>query len=330
MKTFIVSRRQVFAVGLALSAAMIGLAPQPVQAAFPERPIKIIVPYPAGGGTDAIARSLAEALSKDLGQTVLVDNKPGAGTVLGNDFVSKSPADGYTLLINTSSFSIVPSLVNKLPYAGEAAFAPVAQLGRAPNMVLVSAKSRFKTAKDLVAFLKSNPGKLTYGSAGNGTTTHLAAESLKNVGKLDMLHVPYKGASPMITDLVGGQIDMGFATQPSAVGAMASGKLRLLAVTSGARSPAWPDTPTLAESGVPGYDAEVWYGIFAPAGTPAAVIKRLNDALRKAAQVEPVRRQISNEGLILSISTPEELGRLARAEEQRWKKLVKEQGISSD
>lgn len=324
------SRQAVVSALLAISAALGGMASNAAQAAYPERPVKIIVPYPAGGGTDAIARSLAEALTKELGQTVLVDNKPGAGTVLGNDFVSKSPADGYTLLINTSSFSIVPSLVAKLPYAGEAAFAPVAQLGRAPNMVLVSANSRFKTSKDLVTYAKANPGKLTYGSAGNGTTTHLAAELMKNVGKLDMLHVPYKGASPLITDLIGGQIDVGFATQPSAVGALASGKLRLLAVTSASRSPAWPDTPTIAESGVPGYDAEVWYGVFAPAGTPPAVVARLNEALRKAAQVETVRNQVSKEGLVLAIGTPADLGRLARSEEARWKKLVREQGISSE
>lgn len=329
MNSSIATRRALCAAVFGLTA-ITGLAPGVAFAAYPERPIKIIVPYPAGGGTDAIARSLAEALSKELGQTVLVDNKPGAGTVLGNDAVAKSPADGYTLLINTSSFAIVPSLVSRLPYPGEAAFAPVAQIGRAPNMVLVSANSPFKSPRDLVTFIKANPGKLSYGSAGNGTTTHLAAELMKNVGKLEILHVPYKGATPMVTDLVGGQIDVGFATQPSAVGALSSGKLRLLAVTSGSRSPAWPDIPTLAESGVPGLEAEVWYGIFAPAGTPPAIVSRLNEALRKAAQMEPVRRQVSNEGLTLAVSTPEELGRLVRAEEARWKKLVKDQGISAD
>lgn len=153
---------------------------------------------------------------------------------------------------------------------------------------------------------------------------------MKSVGKLDLLHVPYKGASPLVTDLIGGQVDVGFATQPSAVGALSSGKLRLLAVTSAARSPAWPDTPTIAESGVPGYEAEVWYGIFAPAGTPPTTVARLNDALRKAAQLETVRRQIANEGLVLSVSSPDELGRLARDEEVRWKQLVREQRITAE
>lgn len=322
--------RPLFAAVLAATAGLCGMAPEAAKAAYPERAIKIVVPFTAGGGTDAIARSLGEALGKDLGQAVVVDNKPGAGTVLGNDFVSKSPADGYTLLLTTSAFSIVPSLVPKLPYAGEAAFAPIALIGRAPNMLLVNANSRFKSARDLVAYAKAHPGKLSYGSAGNGTSTHLAAELMKSVGHLDLLHVPYKGASPLITDLIGGQIDMGFATQPSAVGALASGKLRLLAVTSAARSPAWPDIPTIAESGVPTYDAEVWYGVFAPAGTPAVVVARLNEALRKASLVETVRRQIEKEGLVLSISSPEDLGRLTRSEELRWKKLVTDQGITAE
>jgi tripartite-type tricarboxylate transporter receptor subunit TctC len=297
---------------------------------YPSRAVRVIVPFPAGGGTDVIARTLGEGLAKELGQAFVVDNKPGGGTVVGNDAVAKSPADGYTLLLTTSAFSIVPSLVAKMPYAGESAFAPVALIGRAPNMVVVKNDSPFKTAKDMLAYAKAHPGKLTYGSAGNGTSVHLAAELLKNSARIFITHVPYRGASPQITDLLGGQIDLAFATVPSVAPFLAGGKMRALAVTSAARSPSWPNVPTIAESGVPGYHADVWYGVFAPAGTPPAIVAQLNAAFKRAAQSETFRQRVEREGLVTAVGTPEELSRLAKAEEARWKKVVKEQNITAE
>ena len=297
---------------------------------YPSRAVRVVVPFPAGGGTDVIARTLGDGLAKELGQAFVVDNKPGGGTVVGNDMVAKSPADGYTLLLTTSAFSIVPSLVAKMPYAGESAFAPVALIGRAPNMVIVKNDSPFKTAKDMLAYAKAHPGKLTYGSAGNGTSVHLAAELLKNSARIFITHVPYRGASPQITDLLGGQIDLAFATVPSVAPFLAGGKLSALAVTSAARSPSWPDVPTIAESGVPGYQADVWYGVFAPAGTPPAIVAQLNAAFKRAAQSETFRKRVEREGLVTAVGTPEELSRLAKAEELRWKKVVKEQNITAE
>ena len=311
--------------------SLIAFASAPVfSQTFPSKPIRLVVPFPPGGGTDIIARALGEALAKDLGQPIIVDNKPGAGTVIGNHDVAKSAADGHTLLLNTSAIAIVPSLVPKLPCASDSAFAPITFLGRAPNVAVVRANSRLKSAKDLLAQAKAHPAKLTYGSAGNGTSTHLAAELLKMSAKISVTHVPYRGASPMLTDLLGGQIDLGFATLPSVAPFLNSGKMRALAVTSAARSPLLPDVPTFAESGVPGYEADVWYGVFAPARTPPAVVTRLHDALKRAAEAEGFRKRAADEGLVLTLDSPEETGRIVRAEEAKWRRVVKEQSITTD
>jgi tripartite-type tricarboxylate transporter receptor subunit TctC len=272
--------------------SLIAFASAPVfSQTFPSKHIRLVVPFPPGGGTDLIARALGEALAKDLGQTIVVDNKPGAGTVIGNHDVAKSFADGHTLLLNTSAIAIVPSLVPKLPYAADSAFAPITLLGRAPNVAVVRADSPLKSAKDFLAQAKAQPGKLNYGSAGNGTSTHLAAELLKMSAKISITHVPYRGASPMLTDLLGGQIDLGFATLPSVAPFLNSGKMRALAVTSPARSSLLPDAPTFMESDVPGYQADVWYGLFAAAGTPPAIVKRLYDAVKRASESEGFRKR---------------------------------------
>ena len=315
----------------ALVLCLAALGHEPVCAqAYPSKPIRLIVPFPAGGGTDAIARSLGEGLAKDLGQPIVVDNKAGAGTVIGNDAVAKSPADGYTLLLNTSAIAIVPSLFAKLPYASESAFAPIALLGRAPNVAVVRSESPLKSAKDFLARARAQPGKLSYGSAGNGTSTHLAAELLKITAKIFVTHVPYRGASPVVTDLLGGQIDLAFATLPSVAPFLASGKLRALAVTSPVRSPSMPDVPTFAEVGVPGYEADVWYGVFAPAGTPAAVIAQLHGAFKRATAAEEFRKRAQAEGLVVTMDSPETTARIVRAEEAKWRRVVKEQSIKAD
>jgi tripartite-type tricarboxylate transporter receptor subunit TctC len=298
--------------------------------AFPHKPIRLVVPFPAGGGTDAMARTLGEALSRELGQPVLVENKAGAGTVIGNDFVAKSPPDGHTLLLNTSAISIVPSLFPKLPYAADSAFAPITLLGRAPNVAVVRPDSLLKSASHFLAQARPHPGKVAYGSAGNGTSTHLAAELLKSMAHVYVIHVPYRGASPMVTDLLAGQIDVGFGTLPSVAPFIASGKLRALGVTSGKRSPLLLDVPTFAEAGVAGYQADVWYGIFAAAGTPATVVNQLYGALKRASETEVFRQRARAEGLIVTLDPPEETARIVRAEIAKWRKVVKEQSIKMD
>jgi tripartite-type tricarboxylate transporter receptor subunit TctC len=300
------------------------------QQAFPSKPLRIIVPFAAGGGTDLIARTLGDAISRDLGQPVLVENKPGAGTVIGSDFVAKSAADGHALLIATFAHAVNPALVARLPYVTEKAFAPVALIGRSPNVLVARADKPYKSVADIVAAARATPGKLSFGSQGNGTSAHLAGALFANLAKVELIHVPYKGAGPAITDLLGGQIDMMFATA-SAVGQFIdSGKLRAIAVTTTERSPALPGVPTIAEGGVAGYAAESWYGIYVPAGTPRDAIMRLNQSIRRAVQTDVFRKRVGDEGLVTSVGAPEDLERYVRGEETRWRRLIKEARISLD
>lgn len=324
-----INRRALSALGLASLAVAAWPTAVPAQS-FPSRALRLVVPFPAGGGTDAMARALAEQLSKDLGQAVVVDNKAGAGTVIGNDAVAKSPPDGHTLLLNTSAFAIVPSLHPRLPYAGENAFQAVTLLGRAPNVAVVRADSPFKTGAELLAHLRAHPGRLSYGSAGNGTSTHLAAEMLKAQTRLFMTHVPYRGATPAITDLLGGQIDLMFGTLPSVAPFIANGKLRALAVTSARHSPLLPEVPTFAESGAPGYAAPVWYGLFVAAGTPAPVVQRLFEAVERVAQSPEFRQRAQNEGLALSLEPPDAAQAAVRADVRLWRQVVAAQAIKAD
>jgi tripartite-type tricarboxylate transporter receptor subunit TctC len=299
-------------------------------AAYPERTIRVIVPFATGGATDALGRAMCEVLSLDLKQTCIVENKPGAGTAIANAYVSQSPPDGYTLLITTSSFSIVPALSKSLPYGGIEAFSPIAGLGDTPNVMVVRADSPFKTAREFIATAKANPGKYTYGSSGHGSATHLSAELLKSMTSLDIGHAPYKGAMPLITDLLGGHIHAAFSSLPSAMPFIADGRVRPLAVTSASRSARVPETPTFAESGVAGYDVVVWYGVFAPPRLPQALVKRLNQALQTATQNERFREWASREGVVPAISSPEALAQMARSEEARWREVARVQKISEE
>ena len=306
------------------------LVPCAAHAAYPDKPVRIIVPFSPGGGTDLVARTLGVGLAQALGVSVLIENKPGAGTVIGTDLVAKSAPDGYTLLIATFANAVNPSLLPKLPYASDTAFAPIILIGRSPNVLVVRADSPFKSVRDLIAAARAQPKKYTFASQGNGTSAHLAGELFKNLAKVELTHVPYKGSGPAITDLLGGQVDMTFGTS-SAVGAhLDSGKLRTLGVTTTERSPALAQVPTIAESGVPGYAAESWYGLMAPAGTPPEVIERLNAAAKKAVQSDTFRKRVADEGLVISAGTPVELGAYVRAEEARWRRVVREGGITAD
>lgn len=330
MQTSLKSSCRKFGASAMLAASLSGLATAPAFAAYPDKMVRIIVPFAPGGGTDAIARTLGTGMAQALGQTVIVENKPGAGTIIGSESVAKSAPDGYTLLIATFAHAVNPSLQPKLPYATDKAFAPVILIGRSPNVLVVKAESPYKTVKDIVAAAKGAPGKLTFASQGNGTSAHLAGELFKNLAKVDLTHVPYRGAGPAITDLLGGQVDMMFGTAAAVSPFVQSGKLRALGVTTAQRSPASPAVPTIAESGVAAYAAESWYGLYAPAGTPADVIAKLNAAARKAVEAEVFRNRAREEGLIITASTPAELDAYVRAEEARWTKVVKDNNITAN
>jgi tripartite-type tricarboxylate transporter receptor subunit TctC len=298
-------------------------------AAYPEKPVRLVVPFAPGGGTDLIARALAVDMGKELGQQVIIDNKPGAGTIIGTDAVAKSAPDGYTIVISTFAHAINPSLMPKLPYAHDKAFTPISLIARGPNVLVVRAESPFKTVKDIVDAARAKPGSLTYASQGNGTSAHLAGEMFTNLAKLQMVHVPYRGAGPAITDLLGGQVDMIFGTAAAVASMVDNGKLRALAVTTEQPSPAYKGVPPVAAT-VPGYAVESWYGLYAPAGTPADVVARLNAAARKAAQSADFKKKIEPEGLSVVASDPAELDRYVKAEELRWRKVVKDNNIKAE
>ena len=323
--TLFSSRLRSMAQGICLGLALLaGLA----HAEFPDKPVRIVVPFAPGGGTDLIARTLGQGMSQALGQPVIIDNKPGAGTVIGTDLVAKSAPDGYNLVIATLAHAVNPSLLSKLPYNNDTAFAPVSLIGRGPNVLVVRTESPFKTVKDVLDAARSGK-KLTYASQGNGTSAHLAGEMFANLTKLDFLHIPYRGAGPAMVDVLGGQIDLFFGTAAAVGNLVDQGKLRALAVTTPEPSPAFKGVPTVAAS-VPGYAVESWYGFFVRAGTPAPVIAKLNAAVKKAAQNPEFVKKVEQEGLIVTASEPAEFDRYVKAEEARWRKIVKENNIKAD
>ena len=328
MSVFSTLPRRLLALGLATAAASLGSAP--AHAAFPERPVTLVVPFAPGGGTDNIARTLAEGMSQDLGQSVIVENRPGAGTVIGTQFVARSDPDGYTLVMATFAHAVNPSLHKNLPYDTQTAFAPVALVAHSPNVLVVNPKEPFHSVKELLDYARANPGKLNYGSFGNGTSAHLAGELFKNLAKVDLVHVPYKGSAPAMTDLMGGQIQLMFTTVASVASHIKSGKLRALAVTSAERSKAFPDLPTVAEAGVPGYQAESWYGLYAPANTPAAVVRRLNASVAKAVQSAAFQQRVADEGLMVDVGAPDQLTRYVDAEQKRWSQVVRDAHLQQD
>jgi len=296
-------------------------------ATYPERPVKIVVPFAPGGGTDVVARTLAQGMERDLGASVFIENRPGAGTIVGTQAVAVSKADGYTLLMGTFANAVNPSLNAKLPYDAHKDFAPVALIARSFNIVVVNPKSSIHTIGDLIAAAKASPDKLTFGTFGAGTSAHLAGELFNSMAGVKLTAVPYKGAAPGITDLIGGQIDVMFTTVASAAALVESGQLRAIAVTSAARSPAFPQLPTVSEAGVPGYAAEAWYGLFAPTGTPADIIAQLNKSAASAVQSEAFKKLVVNEGLVTVAQPPEALERYVQAEEERWRRVISEAGI---
>jgi tripartite-type tricarboxylate transporter receptor subunit TctC len=316
------SRPLVISLSLAMAATS-------ANAAFPDKPIRLVVPFAPGGGTDLIARTLGAGMSNELGQQVVIDNKPGAGTIIGTDAVAKSAPDGYNIVIATFAHAVNPSLHPKLPYSHEKAFTPITLIGKGPNVLVVRADSPYKTVQDVLDAARAKPGKLTYASQGNGTSAHLAGELFTNLTKIEMTHVPYRGAGPAMTDLLGGQVDMIFGTAAAVSSFVDSGKLRALGVTTPQPSPAFKGVPAIADT-VPGYAVESWYGLYAPAGTPTDVVQKLNAAARKAAHQPDFIKKVEQEGLVVTASDPAELDRYVKAEEARWRKVVKENNIKPD
>ncbi|GAA0769855.1 tripartite tricarboxylate transporter substrate binding protein [Ideonella azotifigens] len=313
----------------AFVCAAAALASAHAVAAYPEKPVRLVVPFAPGGGTDLVARTLAVGMGKELGQPVIIDNKPGAGTIIGTDSVAKSPADGYSIVIATFAHAVNPSMMPKLPFDTSKAFAPITLIAKGPNVLVVRAESHFKSIKDVIAAAKAEPGKLTYASQGNGTSAHLAGEMFTNLTKVQMTHVPYRGAGPAITDLLGGQVDMIFGTAAAVAPFVDSGKLRAIGITSASPSAAMKGVPPIGVD-VPGYQVESWYGLYAPAGTPADVIAKLNAAAKKAAASPDFAKKIEQEGLTVVVGDPAELDRYVKAEEVRWRKIVKENNIKAD
>jgi tripartite-type tricarboxylate transporter receptor subunit TctC len=315
--------------GIAALAAPAGAAL--AQAAYPNKPIRLIVPFPPGGGTDMIARTVAQKLTDQNKWNVIVDNRPGAGGNLGVDAAAKSAPDGYTLVMGqTSNLAINPTLYPKLPYDPIKDLVPVALVSSSPIVIAAPANSPYKTFADVVAASKGKPDALTLGYSGNGTVAHLAGELAENAAGIKLRHIPYKGAAQAMTDLVGGQIDLYMSSVPTLLGQVRNGKLKVLAITSAKRSSQLPDVPTLAESGYKGFEAVTWFGILAPAGTPAPIVAQLNKAINQALQHAEVADKLRSEGGDILGGSADQFGQLLRTEVPRWGKIVKDSGASLD
>jgi tripartite-type tricarboxylate transporter receptor subunit TctC len=303
----------------------------PVVRAQPGKTLRLIVPFPPGGSTDILARAVGAKLGLALGQTVVIDNKAGAGGSLGATEAARAEADGNTLLMgHIGTLAVNPALYPKLPYDALKSFVPVAWVARVPNILVVNASSPIKTLADLVAKARAQPGRMTYSSGGNGSAAHISFEYLKLKAKFFMLHIPYRGTAPSVTDLLGGQVDATFTGAPAVLPHVRSGRLRALAVSSPQRLPSLPDVPTVAESGFPGFDADQWYGIVAPAGTSAAVVARLNAEINKALQTPAVAQQLAAEGAIPTPGSPKAFGDLIAREIPRWAEVVKAGNVKPD
>lgn len=297
---------------------------------YPTKPVKLVVPYPPGGPTDIVARLVAQKLSEQMGQQFIVDNRPGAGGNLGAEVVARSPADGYTLVVATTAHAINPSLFKNLGYSLSRDFAPVSQLTSGPLVIVANPALAAKSVSELIAQAKSRPGELNFASSGNGQSTHLSAELFASMAGVKMNHIPYKGSAPALADTVGGQTQVMFDTMLSAMPHVKAGKLKALAVTSATRSPAAPDVPTVAESGLPGYEVIAWNGLLAPAGTPPEVVVRLSAELKKALAAPDMKDKFAAQGFAAVWSTPEAFGRFLAAEVDKWARVVKVSGAKVD
>ena len=323
-------RRHLMALGASAVAA--GLSPMSfAQAKFPQRPITLVVPTPPGGSTDFTARLIAEPLTRALGQSIIVDNKPGASGNIGNQFVARSKPDGYTLLMAYSGYQVGnPHLFKDAGWEPIKDFVPVAMVTRAPQVVAIHHALPVTTLQELVAYAKKNPGKLNYASSGNGSIQHIAGELFKQLTGTFITHIPYRGSGPAVQDLLAGTVDLHITTPASVVAHIKSGRLRALAVTSPKRLTSLPDVPTATEAGLKGYDLDSWFALYAPAGTPAAVVQQINAEVNKILQTPEVRKKAEDSGTTVEVMTPAQLGEFTRKELDYWGNVIKSAKITAD
>ncbi len=299
--------------------------------AYPSKAVRLIVPFPPGAGVDIVTRAVSGRLGEALGQQLIVDNRAGAGGIVGAEIAAKAPPDGYTLFMATAGIlTVVPHMNSKAPYSVERDFMPVSQVASVPSMLVVHPSLPVKSVKDLIALARAKPGAINYASTGNGTLPHLAAEFFKAQAKIDMVHVPYKGSAPATTDLLGGQVQVFFGNVLSVIGQVRNHRLRALAVTSLKRQKVAPEVPTLAESGFPGFEAGTWFGLLVPTGTPREIITRLHADIAKVTHLPDVQKQLEGQGATTIGSTPEQFAAYIRSESAKWAKVLKISGVKAD
>jgi tripartite-type tricarboxylate transporter receptor subunit TctC len=298
--------------------------------AYPARPLRMISPFTPGGGNDLVSRAVALGLSKNIGQTIVVDNRPGANTIVGMELVAKSAPDGYTLIMTSSTQAINATLYPKLPYDSIKSFSPVCLVGSSPLIIAVPPASPIRSIADLIAAAKSKPGELTYPSAGTGNATHLGGELFAAMAGVSLTHVPYKGSGPGLTDLIAGRLSVVFGTALSVLPMVKGGRLRAIAVTSSARSSLMPELPTVAEAGLPGYEASTWYGVLAPASTPRAIVTRLNAEIVKVLAQPEVRERLISQGIDPIGDSPEQFSAYVQAEIVKWARVIKATGVKAE
>ena len=297
---------------------------------YPTRPIRFISPYPPGGGNDTLARILGEKLGDQMGQRIVVDNRPGANTIIGTEMLAKSQPDGYTLIILPNSFATNPSFYSKLPYDTMKDFAPIGQIAQSPQMLVAHPSVPVKTLKDVLVLAKAKPGQLSYGTSGNGSSGHLAGLLLSMMTGVQLTHIAYKGTAPAVNELVGGHIPLMMSSMLATLPHVRAGKLRIIALTTAQRSRAIPEVPTIAEAGVPGYEATLWYGVLAPARTPEAIIKRLNAELATSLKHPDVVEKLSTQAVEPHHTSPEQFATLIRTELTKWAKVIAATGVKAD
>ena len=297
--------------------------------AWPSKPIRYVVPFPPGAFNDTLGRTISTELSKTLGQPMVVDNRPGGNSVIGTEIAAKSAPDGYTLFGAALPFSAIQSLY-KTSFDVTKDFAPITLAGFSANLMVANPSFPPNSVKELIEYARRNPGKINYGSSGNGTSVHLAMELFKSMTQTYMLHIPYKGSAPVVADLIAGQVDVMFDNMPNVIGHVRAGKLKALAVSTAQRSPLAPEIPTVAEAGVPGYEQQVWFGVLAPAGTPRDIIARLNTEIVRILNSPEVKERFGKQGVEVRTTTPDEFGVFLRSEVTRWAKVIKDAGIKGE
>ena len=323
-------KRRMSRVALLVAAVVLAAAMPALAQDYPNRPIRFIVPYPPGGGTDVVARIMSDALAADLGQPIIIDNRGGAAGNVGTDIAAKAPADGYNILFTLSSHTINPKLYDKLPFDVERDFVPISLAALIPQILVVHPSVPASNVQELIALAKANPGKLNYASVGTGSPGHIAGELFKIKTGVDIVHIPYKGGGPAVVDTIGGQVQLLFVSMPAAWQHVKAGKLKAIAVASAKRSVAAPDLPTIAESGVPDYAVESWYGALAPAKTPPAAVARLNAAFAKVLGNPQIKEKLLAQGAEAAPSTQAEMDRVIKEELEKWDLVIKTAKIKPD